>query len=164
MQSQLAWGQKKFIKFEMKKGGSKKETSNNWSRVFQIALKVGERGWEFCLDEYWPFKISMTYLYIKPKVKKNHTTAMTINEAITAINETCIWWLHGNCYLVRGVFLMITWKLLFGEGSFSGVWNEHFLYLLSRVLPPSTGFLPNGRFRGRGRAVYTWWGQQARWK
>ena len=29
MRSQLAWGQKKFIKFEMKKGGSKKETSNN---------------------------------------------------------------------------------------------------------------------------------------
>ena len=30
-------------------------------------------------------KISMIYLYIKPKVKKNDTTAMT-----TAINEACI--------------------------------------------------------------------------
>ena len=55
MQSQLEWGQKKFIKFEMKKGGSKKEASNNWSRVFQIAFKVEEGGWEFCLEEFWPF-------------------------------------------------------------------------------------------------------------
>ena len=37
---QLEWDQKKFIKFEMKKGGSKSKTSNNFSRVLQIALKV----------------------------------------------------------------------------------------------------------------------------
>ena len=37
----------------------------------------------------------MTYLYIKPEVKKYDTTAMT-----TAINEACA----GNCYFVRGYF------------------------------------------------------------
>ena len=41
MQSQLKWGQKKFIKFEMKREGVKKK-SNNWSMFFQIALKGGE--------------------------------------------------------------------------------------------------------------------------
>ena len=38
-------------------------------------------------------KVSMIYLYIKPKVRKNHTTEMTINKVITAttaINEACI--------------------------------------------------------------------------
>ena len=29
MQSQLEWGQKKFIKFQIKKGGNKKKKSNN---------------------------------------------------------------------------------------------------------------------------------------
>ena len=29
MQSQLEWGQKKFIKFEMKKGKSKKQKTSN---------------------------------------------------------------------------------------------------------------------------------------
>ena len=43
-------------------------------------------------------KISMIYLYIKPEVKKNDTTAMNI-----AINEACI-----------------------GERDFSGTGNEHF--------------------------------------
>ena len=86
----------------------------------QIALKGGEGGREFCLEEFWPFnafvmlqirfsnyqltKISMIYLYIKPEVKKdNNTIAMT-----TAINEGCIGRLHENCYLVRRIFLM--WK------------------------------------------------------
>ena len=98
----------------------KRKTSNNWSAVLQIALKGGEGGWEFCLEKFWPFnafvmlqvrfsnhqltKISMIYLYIKPKVKKkNNTTAMT-----TAINEGCIGRLHENCYLVRRIFMM--WK------------------------------------------------------
>ena len=74
-------------------------------------------------------KISMAYLYIKPEVKKYDTTAMT-----TAINEACA----GNCYFVRGYF----WcgKLAI-------------FLLLGRVLPPSTGLLPNGKFRERGRAV-----------
>ena len=87
MQSQLEWGQKKFIKFEMKKGKSKKQkTSNTWRRIFQLALKGGEGGYEFFLEEFWPFsalfilqirfsnhwliKTSMIYLYIKAEVNK----------------------------------------------------------------------------------------------
>ena len=50
----------------------------------------------------------------------------------TAINEACI-----------------------GEGDFSDEGNGIFL-LLNEILPPSTGFPPNGRFEGRGRAVHTW--------
>ena len=45
MQSQLEWDQRKFIKFEM----------NEWSRVFQIAMKGKKVGWKFCLNEFWPF-------------------------------------------------------------------------------------------------------------
>ena len=41
-------------------------------------------------------------MYIMPEVlKKYDTTAMA-----TVINEACIDWLHENCYLVRGDFLV----------------------------------------------------------
>ena len=52
MQLQLEWGDKKFIKIEMKKGRSKKEKSNSWSRVFQIALKNAEGDCKFCLGNF----------------------------------------------------------------------------------------------------------------
>ena len=39
----------------------------------------------------------MIYLYIKPEVKKNDTTAMN-----TALNEVYVGSLHENCHLVRG--------------------------------------------------------------
>ena len=87
----------------------------------------------------------MIYLYIRPEVKKK-------NDAITmtaAINEACSGWLHENCYLVRGIFL---------------VWEMSIFLLMWGILPPSTGFPPNGMFGRRGGAVYTWWGQQTRWK
>ena len=57
----------------------------------------------------------------------------------TGINEACI----EICYLVRGVFL---------------VWEISISLLLGRILSPSTGFLPNGRFGGRRRVVHAWWG------
>ena len=40
-------------------------------------------------------KISMTYVYRKPEVKKNDTTAMT-----TITNEAYIEKLHENCYFM----------------------------------------------------------------
>ena len=40
MQSQMEWGQEKFIKSD----GLKRKTSNNWNRVFQRVLKGGEEG------------------------------------------------------------------------------------------------------------------------
>ena len=55
--------------------------------------------------------------------------------------------------------------ILLGEGNFSGVGNEHFLCWWVGFCPPpppSKGFLPSGRFRGRGGTVHTWWGQQVR--
>ena len=128
----------------------------------QIALKGGEGGREFCLEEFWPFnafvmlqirfsnyqltKISMIYLYIKPEVKKdNNTIAMT-----TAINEGCIGRLHENCYLVRRIFLM---------------WKTAIFLLPGGILnPPPQGFPPNGRFRGRHSALHPWCGKQATWK
>ena len=48
-----------------------------------------------------------------------------------AISEACIGWLHENCYFVREFFLFGKWALFL---------------LMVRVLPPSTGFPPNGRF------------------
>ena len=90
-------------------------------------------------------KISMLYMHIKLEVKKKYdTTAMT-----TVINEACFGWLHENCCLVKGIFL---------------VWVMSIFLLLIRVLPPSTAFSLNGRFGGRGRAVHTWLGQYAAWK
>ena len=142
----------------MKREGVKKKTSNKWSKFFQITLKGGDGSWGYCLEEFWPFnafvklqvrfsnhqlmKISLIYPYKKPEVKKNDTTAMT-----AAINEACIGWLHGSYYLVRGIFL---------------VQKMSFFLLLGRIIPPSTGFPPNGRFGAIGRAVPTWWGQKAR--
>ena len=74
----------------------KRETSNYWGRVFQIALKGGEGVWKCCLEEFLPFnafviltirfsnhrliKISMIYMYIKLEVKKNDTKAMTTGD------------------------------------------------------------------------------------
>ena len=115
MQSELEWNQKKFIKFEVKKGGSKEE--NKLKQGFQNSIERWRKGWEFCLEEFWPFiafvmlqirftnhwliRISMIYMYIKLEVKKNDTAVMT-----TAINEACIGWLHENCYLERQIFLV----------------------------------------------------------
>ena len=74
----------------------------------------------------------MKYLYIKSEVKTNDTTAKT-----TAINKLV---------LVRGISL---------------VREMGIFLLLGRILPPSTGFPPNSRFGGIGRALHIWWGQQA---
>ena len=116
-------------------------------------MQGGKGGWEFCLEESWPFnacvmlhirfsnhqliKISMIYRYIKPEVNKINTIMAA------AINEACIRWLHENCYLVKVIFLVLAM-------SFFCCWVE-----FSR--PPSTGFRPNGMFGGRGREVHTWW-------
>ena len=61
----------------------------------------------------------------------------------TAINEVCTGWLHKNCYLVRGIFLVPE--------------MGHF-WLLGGILPHSEDF-PQ-RFQGTVRAVYTWWWQK----
>ena len=50
MQSQLEWGKRKFIKFEMKKGRSKEE--NKMKQSFQNSIERWRRGWEFCLEEF----------------------------------------------------------------------------------------------------------------
>ena len=51
----------------------------------------------------------MIYLYIKPEIiKKNDTPTMTSYK-----------WM---------LYWVITWKLLFGEGDFSGVGNEHLFW------------------------------------
>ena len=134
--------------------GVKRTASNNWSLVFQIALKSAEGSWQFCLEKFWPFsafvmlqirfcnhrviKSSMIYLYIKPEVKK-------MIQQQRCSNKWSLYW-------------VITWKLLFGEETFSGVGNDLF-FLLAAGRAQSTGFSPNGRFRGSGRAVHTWWGQ-----
>ena len=92
----------------MKNGGSKKENKQLLRQGFPNSFERWRRGlgillWGiltvqcFChvrFSNHWLIKISMIYKYIKPKVKKSHTTAMTINKAITAINEACIGWLH----------------------------------------------------------------------
>ena len=53
----------------------------------------------------------MMYLYMKLEVKKHDITAMT-----TAINEACNGWLHENCYLVRGIFLVWEMSISFAAG------------------------------------------------
>ena len=136
----------------MEKVSSK--TSDNWGRVFQIALKCRVGVWEFCLEEFCPFsafvilqirlsncrliKISTIYLYIKPAAKK---------------------WYHSNDHSYKW---SLYWESQFGEGGISGVGNEHCFGCWVRFSTPSTGFAPNVSFWGRGKAVNTWWGQQAR--
>ena len=106
--------------------GVKRTASNNWSLVFQIALKSAEGSWQFCLEKFWPFsefvmlqirfcnhrviKSSMIYLYIKPEVKK------TIQQQRCS-NKWSLYW-------------VITWKLLFSEETFSGVGNYLFFFWL----------------------------------
>ena len=123
---------------------------------FHCSIERWRRDWEFYLEEFWPFnafvmlqirfsnhwliKSSMIYLYIKPEVKKNDTTAMT-----TIINEACFGWLHENYSLVRGVFLLR---------------KPNIFLLLGWILPLLTGFPLNGRVGGMSRTVHTWWGQQ----
>ena len=101
----------------------KRKTCNNWSRVFQVALKGGEVVKTF-LGEIWSFnafvilkirfshhpliKICMIYLYIRPEVKKNDTTAVT-----AAINEARIGGLQQNFWLGGaggGFFWCRKWK------------------------------------------------------
>ena len=51
---------------------------------------------------------------------------------------------------------MITRKMLFGEGNFSGVGNEHFFFflLLDGILPPSTGSPQKGFGEGTGQSIH----------
>ena len=134
----------------MKREGVMRKKSNNWRRVFQIALQ-GREGLGILLGEILTIqclrhaadnpqinKISMIYWYRKPEVKKKK-------------------WCNSNDYSYNwSLYCVITWKLLFGEVDFSGAGNEHFILLLGGILPPSTGFPPNGWFGGRGRAIHTW--------
>ena len=114
--------------------GVKRKASNNWSWVFQIALKSAEGGWKFCLEKFWPFsafvilqirfcnhrviKSSMIYLYIKPEVIK-------MIQQQRCSNKSSLYW-------------VITWKLLFGEKTFSGVGNDLFFWVLDE--PNLKGF------------------------
>ena len=50
MQSQLEWGHKRLIKFEMKKGRSKEE--NKLKQRFSNSIERWRRGWEFCFEEF----------------------------------------------------------------------------------------------------------------
>ena len=34
----------------------------------------------------------------------------------TAINKACIWWLHENCYFVKGVFAVLEMGNFFAAG------------------------------------------------
>ena len=112
------------------------------SSIYRVSSNLPFTG-KFCLKEFWSFnafvmlqirfsnpqliKISMIYLYIKSEVKKNNTAAMT-----TAINEAVV--------LVRGIFL---------------VWEMRIFLLLDGILPPSTGFLSNGRlWKGAGQFIH----------
>ena len=96
------WSKKESVK--------KRVTSLKWSRLFQTALEDGENkncAWEnfdhsllFAMlkatsSKHRLIKTSMVCVCIKPLVKKNDTTAMTI-----ATNEAFIGWLEENCYLM----------------------------------------------------------------
>ena len=126
---QLSTLEKLGYKSEIKRKEVKRKTRNNWSSVFQIALKGG-RGLKiwlwgildiqfFChaADNPQLIKTSMIYLYIKPEVKKKK-------------------WYNSNDYSYKWrLYWVITWKLVFGEGDFSDVGNG-FLLLLGKILPP----------------------------
>ena len=162
MQSQLEWGQKKFIKFEMKKGKSKKQkTSNTWRRIFQLALKGGEGGYEFFLEEFWPFsalfilqirfsnhwliKTSMIYLYIKAEVNKK-------------------WYNSNDCNYKWSLYVLVEYMKIairWGRCFCCGKWAFFFFFCCREdFFCPSTGLSANGRFWGRGRTVHTWWGNK----
>ena len=97
-----------------------RKTSDNWGRVFQIALKCGVGVWEFSLEEFCLFsafvilqirfsncrliKIRTIYLYIKPAAKK---------------------WYNSNDHSYKW---SLYWKSQFGEGGISGMGNEHFYF------------------------------------
>ena len=59
----------------------------------------------------------MPFVYIKPGVRRNGTTALS-----AAIHEACIGWLHENCHFGKGIFLVREMSNLFphkslGEGA-----------------------------------------------
>ena len=61
----------------------------------------------------------MTYVHIKPEVKRNDTTALTaltIKACVSWFMKTAIWW-GGNDSFDKG-------GCKFGEGDFSGGGNE----------------------------------------
>ena len=128
--------------------GLKWITSNNWSRVFQRALKSGEEGgWKFFVEEFWQFnaflmlkirfsshqliETGMRYVYIKSEVKK------MMQQQWTASNEAC--W-------------VITWKFLFCQGFFSDAGNEQFFCCWTRFSPRPQGF-PQGLDEGVEQSI-----------
>ena len=140
------------MKFEIKREVVKRKTINNWGRVFQTALKSGEKGWEFWLfnaflmlhirfGNHRLIKINMIYVYIKPEVKKKWCNSSACSVVLRDYMKIAVWW--------GGFF----W---YGKWAFFCVWAE--------FLPHLQGFLENNSFGERGRTVYRLCGQQARWK
>ena len=86
MQSQLEWGQKKLIKFEIKNGGSKEEIKQLLKQAFSNSIErwrgmCGNFAWrnfdhsmlvmlQIRLSNHRLIKISMIYVYTKLEVRK----------------------------------------------------------------------------------------------
>ena len=111
-----------------KREGVIRKTSNNWSRVFQRALKGREKGgWKFCYEEFWPFNafftllirfsnhpltwISMIYVYIKPEVLKKWCSSNKYS-----LELSFYWVIYENRHLVRGIFLVWEMSNFFAAG------------------------------------------------
>ena len=128
----------------------------------------GTMEWKLCSAELWPvnafvmlkttfskhqlIKISIIHMYIKPEFKKKtDTKAMT-----TAINETCIGWLHENWCLMGEV--MIKEMIKFIKGFF--FWLDKYVNFGCLVGFSSHPLGFPWSFRGR-RRVNSCWGQQS---
>ena len=132
MQSQPECGQRKSIKFQIKKRVSKEEDKQQLKQGFINSLKDGEVRWKFWLEKLWRFsvfgivkigfrnheliKIIMICMYIKPEVKKDDAAAMT-----TAINEAWELGESESCYLVKEIFLVREWAIFCWWTGFSRI-------------------------------------------
>ena len=134
----------------------KRKTSNNRSRVFEIALEGG-REWKFCLGELQSFD---AFVMLKATFSKHWLVKLAWHVCTYSL-EFKIWYNRNDCSYKWRLHRMITWKLLFdGEemklliakdlNVLRGIfwWVEWVNFcLLGRIFPHPQGF-PQ-RFRGR---------------
>ena len=129
MQSQLEWDQRKFIKFEM----------NEWSRVFQIAMKGQKVGWKFCLNEFLTIQC---FCHAEDKIQQPSINQNQHDMSVHKAWNWKKWYNSNNCSNKWNVYWVITRKMLFGEGDFL-VRELSFIFAAGRDSSPIYRVAPN---------------------
>ena len=109
--SQLEWSQLKFYKvWNKKRSVKKRKTSNNRSRVFEIALE-GWREWKGGGNGNFSWE-SFNHSMLKATFRK-HWLVKLARHVCTYSLKFKIWYSRNDCSYKWRLHRMITWKLLF---------------------------------------------------